>query len=160
MIGLSGLATLALMITVLEQNLSLTRQENYVQTFALSTELASDLKECSANIITYAVQLWYLKKNRPQNRLKILRVKQKLFAEIKAIKELKIEKRLLLDNYVGMHEIMTLQQRIEEKYEKTHERTKTTEKTVVDINEKLNDMQQQMTTLQTSMNTLLDQMKK
>lgn len=138
----------------------MTRQENYVHTFVISSELANDLKDCSANIVKYAVKLWFLKKRHQTKVIHLLRVQQRLFAEINTLKELKIEKRQLSDNYAGIQEIMTLQQRMSTQYDQAQQNTIHMEKNITKMSDKLNTIENQMVALQTSMNTLLDQMKK
>ena len=109
LVGIVGILSSALLIAVVAQKLVLRREEKYVHTFVLNVELAKARKIHAANIIKYAILAWYLTHVNRRKSFKYLQTQRKLFAEIFCLQQVKRAQRGLIDNCVGLHELMTVQ---------------------------------------------------
>ncbi|CAF1549412.1 unnamed protein product, partial [Rotaria sordida] len=70
--------TNALLISVLAQKLKLTRSEKYVHSFVLDIELAKKRKHQAANVIKFAIKIWYLKRKHRSTSTEYIKVQRRL----------------------------------------------------------------------------------
>lgn len=156
MIGFGGILITALLIAVLAQKLLLTRSEKYVHTFVLNTELAKERYEHAANVIKFAVLAWYSRRKYKSNSFHHFRAQRKLFHSISCLKRSKKEQKILADNCVGLHELMSFQQDINVHYETSIDRLTLMKKNMRDIDHRLNGLTENMNSLLTTLNTLMN----
>ena len=119
--GLIGVFSTALLISVLAQKLQLTRSEKYVHHFDLNIQLAKERKHHAANIIKFALQVWFFKRKSHHRAHRLLRAHRKLFHSIHLIQQLDLMQRNLNENCVGLPELVTLQRDMIIKTEQTEE---------------------------------------
>jgi hypothetical protein len=104
-----GLFLSALVISVLAQKLVLSRWEKYVHNFVLNMDLTKQRKNEAANIIKYAVKVWYLKRKDRQKCMKCIKAQWKLFRSIRIMQGVKQDQRRLVDSCVVLADVFTLQ---------------------------------------------------
>ena len=119
--GLIGVFSTALLISVLAQKLQLTRSEKYVHHFDLNVQLAKERKHYAANIIKFAVQVWYFKRKSHRMSRRLLQAQRKLYHSIHLIQQLDLMQRNLDENCVGLPELVTLQRDMIIKSEQTED---------------------------------------
>lgn len=146
-----GLLTSALLIAVLVQKLLLTRSEKYVHTFVLNTELAKQRYHHAANVVKFSIQVWCIKRKNRSGSLHAVNVQRKLFRSISYLQQTKQQQKTLLDNCVGLHELMSLQQNINIQYEQSASQMSAMENSMKRIEEQLNLLARNMDVLQASL---------
>jgi macrodomain Ter protein organizer (MatP/YcbG family) len=158
--GFVGLLSSALLITVLAQKLLLTRREKYVHTFVLNTVLAKERQHHAANVVKYAIHIWFLKRKPKTKFLQSIRAQRKLYGSIACLQEVKQQQKNLINNCVGLHELMAVQQNMNMQYDESVEQMMQMKNDGRKVEEKLNIMAQSIDNLQTSVNILLDNLSK
>ena len=156
MVGLGGILITALLITVLAQKLLLSRSEKYVHTFVLNTELAKKRYDHAANVIKFAVLAWYLRRKYETDSFPHLRAQRKLFYSISCLQRTKKAQKILADNCVGLHELISLQQNIHTQYETSIDRMNTMRTNMDGIETRLNHLTNNFNALMSSLNLLLN----
>jgi peroxiredoxin family protein len=157
---LIGLLSSALLIAILAKKLLLTREEKYVHTFVLNTQIAKERKNQAANVIKFAMKTWYLKRQDKSTSIQNFQAQRKLFRSIHYLQQIKQEQRNLVDNCVGLSELMTIHRNTSVQTEGTVEQIAAIKTEVKKIKEKLNNMNRSMDTLQNTLNVLLDKVAK
>lgn len=150
-----GLLSSALLISVLAQKLVFSRGEKYVHTFVLNTVLAKERQHLAANIVKYAIHIWCLRRKSKTKSLKFLQVQKKLFESIGSLQAIKQRQKNLINNCIGMHELMTVQQNLNTQCDESVEQMMQMKNDVRKIEGKLNMMAESINSLQTSINILL-----
>ena len=156
MIGVIGLASSALLIAILANKLLLTREEKYVHTFALNTQIEKKLKHQAANVIKFAMKTWYLKRKDKSTSIQKFQAQRRLFGSIHCIQQIRQRRRNLVDNCIGFSELMTMHRDTRARAEETAEQIVEIKTRVQKIEENLNNMNRSMETLQNTLNILLD----
>ena len=160
MVGLIGLLSSALLIAILAKKLLLTREEKYVHTFVLNTQIAKELKHQAANVIKFAMRTWYLKRKDKSASIRNFQAQRKLFRSIHCIQQIRQRRRNLVDTCIGFSELMTILRNTRAQTEGAAEQTPAIETQAKEIEEKLNNMDRRMETLQKTLNVLLDKVAK
>lgn len=160
MTGLVGILASALLIAVLAQKLLLTRSQKYVHNFVLSTELARRRHDHAANVVKYAIKVWFLRRREKAGMITLLIAQQKLFRSISYLQRTKQKQKTIMDNCVGLHELMSLQQNINTHHEQAGTRMMDMEHTLENINQRLNLLTENIVNFQNSLNFLINHMKK
>jgi chromatin segregation and condensation protein Rec8/ScpA/Scc1 (kleisin family) len=106
------------------------------------------------------VKVWFLKRKNKTKYIQYLQAQRKLFLSISCLQQIKKEQHSLVDNFVGLHELMAIQRNINMQHDKTVQEITETQCKINKIEEKLNNLTHNMNMLQTSMNILLDTMNK
>lgn len=155
-----GILTSALLIAVLAQKLLLTRCQKYVHNFVLNTELSRRRHEHAANVVKFAVKVWYLRRHDKSEQIAHLIAQRKLFSSISYLQRTKQQQKGLTDNCVGLHELMTLQQNINTQYDQSAAKMTEMDDTLTKINGRLDNLTENIETFQHSFNRLINQLKK
>ncbi|CAF3570910.1 unnamed protein product [Adineta steineri] len=155
-IGFIGLLSSALLISVLAQKLLLTREEKYVHTFVSNTELAKERQYQAANIVKFAIKVWFLKRQNKAPSIRCIQVQKKLFQSIYHLKEIKKQQRNSTDNCIDLHELVTIQQNTNMQIEETVQHMTEIKCEMNKIQIELNNMILNMNNLQTTLNILLN----
>ncbi|UJR32651.1 hypothetical protein I4U23_020111 [Adineta vaga] len=147
-IGLFGLLSSALLITVLSQKLQLTREEKYIHTFVLNMQLSKDHQYQAANVVKFAIKVWYLKRQNKQTFMQSLQAQRQLYRSIHYLQQTKRQQGYLVDSCIGLHEVMTLQRNINTQYDETLQQMtqmkndiRKTRKDLNNISKAMNNMQ-------------------
>ena len=112
-VGLVGISASALLIAVLAQKLSMTREEKYVHTFVLNIELAKKRMYLAANVLKFSMKVWFLKRKNKMGSLDFYAVQQKLFKSVYELQQIKKQQRNLTGRCLGLSELMNTQQKAE-----------------------------------------------
>ncbi|CAF1515310.1 unnamed protein product [Rotaria sordida] len=140
-IGLVGVFSTALVIAVLAQKLLLDRCEKYVHNFVMNIELAKEHKIQAANIVKFAVKVWYMKnKNISLSSIRYLQVRRRLFQAIHLVQQVKQERGKLIDNCIDQIDLLTMQRKTNAQTYETKEQLKTMKVKIDNIEEKLIEM--------------------
>ncbi|CAF3489330.1 unnamed protein product [Rotaria sp. Silwood1] len=164
-IGLVGVFSTALVIAVLAQKLLLDRCEKYVHNFALNIGLAKEHKIQAANVIKFAMKVWYMKNHkRPVSSIQFLKVQRRLFQSIHFLQQVKQEQGKLIDNCVDQIDLLTIQRQTSaQTYESTEQlhimkvKIDNIEEKIVEINTNINNT---VNDIQKTLNILLDKVSK
>ena len=149
LVGIVGILSSALLIAVVAQKLVLRREEKYVHTFVLNIELAKARKDHAANIIKYAIKAWFLRHRNRHQSFKYLQTQRKLFLEIFSLKQVKRAQRGLVDNCVGLHEVITVQRATGEQVDKNAV-------AMDELRQQMTQFSQALQTLQSSLTILVE----
>ncbi len=151
-----GVLSTALLISVLAQKLELSRSEKYVHNFVLNMKIAKERKNQAANVIKSVLKIWYLKRKNRLTSNEYIKAQRRLFRSINFNQQLKQEQKKLVDNCIGIPELIVMQRQINDKTDENTQ-TLTIMKLKVDkIEEKLIDMDQTMTKIQDTLHLLLN----
>ena len=145
-----GLLQAALLIAILSNKLVLSREQKYVHTFLLNNRLRHEYKHQAANIIKFAIKLWYLKQN-PQNSLLpfvYFHLEQKLFRAIKAFQLIKRKQANLVGCCTDLNDIMTAQQDTSRNSEQTNHQIEIIQADIKQIQKYLVDLNRTIVLLQ------------
>ena len=149
----------ALLITVFTLQLLLNRPEKYLHTFVVNSELANERREQAANVIKYAFQVWFQKRNRTKvPSIQRFRAERKLFESISAFKETKREQLLSIDSCVGPIELITLQRQTNENTESTNQQLGKMKTQVSAIEDQLVDVKNTISSVQNTLQMLVNQL--
>jgi hypothetical protein len=153
---LIGLLLSALLIAIIAQKLHLTREEKYVHTFVLNNRLIGKRKNQAANIIKFAVKVWYLKRHGKSTSIQYFQAQQKLFRSILSFQKVRQQQRNLVDTCVGFTELITIERNTSAQTEETVEEIVEIKTEVKQIKEELKNLNHSMNILQNTLNILLD----
>lgn len=153
--GVIGVFSTALLISVLARKLQLTRSEKYVHHFDLHIQLSKQRKTHAANIIKFAIKVWFLKRKHRQRTRQLLQLQRKLFHEIHANQQLEQTRRKLSENCIGLPEIITLQRDMAMKTEENSDCLMTIQTRIKQIEDRLDHLDQSMTSVQRSLDLLV-----
>ncbi len=109
-IALFGLLSSALLISVFAQKLQLTRWEKYVHKFVSDIELTRQRREQAANVVKFAIKVWFLKRKNRFQSFQSLKAQRFVSQSINSLRRIKIERRKLNENCLGLVELIHLQQ--------------------------------------------------
>lgn len=109
LISIAGIVLSALIITVLSKKMEFRRWEKYVHNFVLNKDLNKAREYAAANIIKCAMNIWRLKRRGQHQSVKYLRMQRKLFTWVRTIQRIKRDQRKLIDNCVGLAELLHVQ---------------------------------------------------
>lgn len=154
--ALIGTFATALLISVLAQKLILTRWEKYVYNFVLNLELAKKRRHQAANIIKFAVKVWYLRRKNKSKTLKFMKTQWRLFQSIRLVQEVKREQRQLTDNCYTLADLLILQRDGNFTAEKVVNDTNEMKISMEKIDKKFSDMDKTMIAIQNTLNRLLN----
>ena len=128
----------ALLISVLAQKLVLTRWEKYLNNFVLNIQLSKARQHQRANVIKFAVQVWYFKRKDRSKSLQFFRAQWKLFRSIRAIQETKLDQRKLHDSSIFLADLYTFQRDESNKTEKIIQQINSMDRVINNIHYQLN----------------------
>ncbi|CAF2638772.1 unnamed protein product [Rotaria sp. Silwood2] len=154
-IGLTGVLSTALLISVLAEKLQLIRSEKYVHNFVSNIELAKQRNNQTANVIKFAIKLWYLKQTHRSTSTEYIKTKRKLIRSIRFSRKLKQEQGKLIDNCIGLQEIITIQRETNSKIEENAEQLIIMKLQVDKIDENFVNINHTMISIQKTLNLLL-----
>jgi hypothetical protein len=120
--------------------------------------LAKEHRHQAANVIKFALTIWYLRRKYRPTSSEFITAKRRLFRSIHFNKQLKEERKKLIDNCVGLPEIITIQREAGAKTRENVKQSIIMKSKVDQIEEKLVDMNKTMTDIQNKLNLLLDRM--
>ncbi|CAF0926379.1 unnamed protein product [Adineta steineri] len=156
LIGLFGLILSALLIAIIAQKLLLTRDEKYVHTFVLNTKLIRNRRNYAANVIKFAIKVWYLKRQNKHKSFQYFQAHRKLFGSIHHFQKIRQEQRNLDDQCVGFIELMALQQNTNIQAKEAIEQMMAFKNEVKEIKEELFSMNRNICNLQKTLHVLLE----
>ena len=159
MVGLVGILSSALLIAVVSQKLSFRREEKYVHTFVLNIELAKQRRIHAANIVKFAIKAWFLRQRDRRKSIQYLQAHRKLFSAIYNLQQIKKRQSGLVDNCVGLHELMTSQRSTGDQMDDTVVKIAEMKMEINKIDTQIQKVNQTLDTLQTTLNILLEKMK-
>ncbi len=134
----------------------LTRWEKCVYNFVSNIELAKERKGQAANVIKFAIKVWYLRRKDKSKSIQCFKAQWKLFRSIRIVQEVKLEQRKLIDGSIVLADLFTLQRNENDQTEKIAEQMDTMKITIDKIEEKFIDMNQMMNNMQYKLNLFLD----
>lgn len=111
-------------------------------------------------MVKFAIKVWYLRRHDKSKQLAHLIAQRKLFHSISSLQQIKQHQESLVDNCVGLHELMTLQQIINTQYDQSAARMTEMDDTLTKIDERLNNLTENINLFQHSFHHLIHQMKK
>jgi hypothetical protein len=155
-----GLLLSALLIAILSKKLLLTREQRYVYTFLLNTLLGRSHKNEAANIIKFAIKVWYLKRKNKTTSIQYFQVQRKLFQTIYCHQKHKQKRRNLVGSCLGFIELMDTQRNTNIQNEETIDQIAAIKVEVKEIKKELSDLNRNMDTLQKTLNILLSKDRK
>ncbi|CAF4679298.1 unnamed protein product [Rotaria sp. Silwood1] len=154
MIGLIGVLSTALLISVLAQKLMMNRSEKYVHNFVLNIELSKKRKMEAANVIKYAFKVWHMKKkNVTVSAVRYLQIQRQLFQSIHSLHETKQQQAQLVDNCVDQIDIIALQRNTSVQTSEVTEELQT-----MKVN--INDMKEELMAMNINMNNTINNMQR
>jgi hypothetical protein len=107
-------------------------------------------------VIKSVLKIWYLKRKNRLTSNEYIKAQRRLFRSINFNQQLKQEQKKLVDNCIGIPELIVMQRQINDKTDENTQ-TLTIMKLKVDkIEEKLIDMDQTMTKIQDTLHLLLN----
>jgi hypothetical protein len=155
-IGLIGILSTALLISVLAQKLKLIRSEKYVHNFVLNIQLAKERKIQAANVIQCVVRVWYLKRKYQSSSNEYIQAQRRLFRSIHFNQQLKHKQKQLIDNCIGFPELVSTQRQITVHLQQNTQQSILIKSKIEQIEEKLIQINQTMINLQKTLNHLYE----
>ncbi|CAF1679226.1 unnamed protein product [Adineta ricciae] len=155
-----GVLSTALLISVLARKLELSRAEKYVHNFVLNMKLVKDRKHQASNVIKFVLKLWILRRKNQASSNEFLKAQRGLVRSMHFNQQIKQEQKKLVDNCVGMPELIIMQR---DTNDKTYENTSTLivmKGKIEKIEEKLCQIDQTMIDIQNSLRILSNQLAK
>jgi hypothetical protein len=132
-----------------------------VHSFVLNTELAKQHKAQAANIIKHALRIWIWERtNKPLSSIQHLEEQRKLFRSIDIIHHIKQKERKLIDNNIGLPEIVTLQRETNTTTDKTMQKLTHLELKIDSLEDQINNVNYTMNSIQTTLDLLVDKVTK
>lgn len=150
-----GVFSTALLISVLARKLQLTRSEKYVHHFDLHIQLSKQRKIYAANIIKFAIQVWFFKHRHRLCTRQQLQAQRKLFHAINANQQLEQTRRKLTENCIGLPEIITLQQDMSVKTDENAESLIHIQARMKQIEDRLTHLDQSVSSIRSSLDLLV-----
>ena len=151
-----GIVLSALLVAIIARNLHLTREQNYIQTFALNTQLTKKLQNQAANVIKFAIKSWFLKRQDRSTSMKYFQTQRKLFRSIHSAQTIKHNERILVDSCVGFSELITEQRTTNTRAEETASEIVAIRTEVKSIRHELYGLNRHISVLHDTLNLLLD----
>ncbi len=124
--------------------------------FVLNIGLAKERKIQAANVIKYAIKLWYLKRTHRPTSFEYIKIQRRLLRSIHLNQQLKQEQRKLVDNCIGLSELLTIERKTNDKIQENTERLTLMKLKVDQIEGQLADINQTMTNIQNTLTLLLN----
>ncbi|CAF1029460.1 unnamed protein product [Rotaria sordida] len=155
-VGLIGLLLSAILIAILTQKLLLTRKQKYVHTFVLNTRLEKKRKNQAANIIKFAIKVWYLKRRNKSTSIEYFLTQRKVFQSIHHLQKIRQDQRNLIDICVDLTDLMTIHRDTSVQTRETVGQIVAIKTDIKKIEEELKNINYCMNTLQNTLNVLLD----
>ena len=157
MTALFGLLSSALLISVVAQKLKLTRWEKHVHKFVYDIELSRKRRDQAANVIKFAIKVWYLKRKKRYHRSHQYHKSERLlYKSIHDYRQIKHEQRKLNENCSDFIESIHIQRYTSIKT-KTILRDLTIMKSKIDkIEVKFNDINHTINNIQNTLNVLVE----
>ncbi|CAF4985119.1 unnamed protein product [Rotaria sp. Silwood1] len=155
-VGLIGLLSSAILIAILTQKLLLTREEKYVHTFVLNTRLEKKRKNQAANVIKFAIKVWYLKRRNKSTSIEYLLTQRKVFRSIHHLQKIRQNQRNLIDICVDLTDLMTIHRDTSVQTRETVGQIVAIKTDIKKIEEELKNINYCMNTLQNTLNVLVD----
>ncbi len=129
--------------------------------FVLNAELAKEYKVQAANIVKYSVKLWFWNRiDKPVSSAQYNRLKRKVHQSINIIHHIKEEQRKLIDNCVGLPEIVTIQRSTNTYTEDTIKKMAKLELKIDNVEKQLTDVNQSINSIQNTLNLLVNTLAK
>jgi hypothetical protein len=138
----------------LAQKLEFSRSEKYVYSFVLNTALAKEHEYQAANVVKYAIKLWFMEKQGKATSIRRYQAQQRLYGSILSFKKNEQERRKLIDNCVGIVDSITMQCKTTTEIDKTAQQIRTMTTKVDKIDANLIDINQTMSSLQNTLNAI------
>lgn len=136
-----GILSSALLISVLTQKLVLNRWEKYLHNFMLSIAVAKDRRGNAANVIIFAVKIWFYQRRRKCSQIEIFRLRWKLHRSIERLKQGKHEERKLTDHCLCLADLANLQRQ-------SNDRTFELRENSLDFREKIERIEEKLDRIQ------------
>lgn len=109
-IALFGLLSSALLISVAAQKLQLSRWEKYVHNFASEIDLRRQRRAQAANVIKFALKVWYIQRRQNRGRsLPRFQTQRSLRQSIDAQRKIRQEQRKLQENSLDFVQSIEIQ---------------------------------------------------
>jgi hypothetical protein len=156
MTALFGLLSSALLISVFARKLQLTRWEKYVHNFVSDIEFNRERRGRAANVIKFAIKVWYLKRRNQLRTCQYLQVKRSLYQSIYSFQKLKHEQRKLTDNSLDLVELIHLQRYTSTKTKRIGREITIMKSTMNQMEEKFVDINNTMNKIQQTLNLLVE----
>ncbi|CAF1106436.1 unnamed protein product [Adineta ricciae] len=156
-VGFIGLLSSALFIAVLTQKLHLTREEKYVHTFVSKMQLAKDRENQAANVVKFAMKVWYLKRQNKRTFIQSFHAQRKLFRAISSLQQTKRQQGYLMDSCIGLHEIIIMQHNLTAQHDETLQQMEQMKNDIRKIQTESGHILEIMKNIQTTLNTRLNQ---
>lgn len=157
MTALFGLLSSALLISVVAQKLELTRWEKHVHKFVSDIELSRQRRDQAANVIKFAIKVWYLKRKNPHPRyFEYLKSQRLLYKSIHDYRQIKQDQRKLNETCSDFIESIHIQRYTSIKTKKILRDITIMKSTIDKLEEKFLDINQTMTNIQNTLNLLLE----
>ena len=150
-----GVFSTALLISVLARKLQLTRSEKYVHHFDLNIQLSKQRKIHAANIIKFAIQVWFYKNRHRRTTRQQLQAQRKLFHAIHANQQLEQTRRKLTENCIGLPEIITLQRDMSYKTDENAESLANIQTRMKQIEDRLSHLDQSICSIRSTLELLV-----
>lgn len=155
-IALIGVLATALLISVVAQKLVLTRWEKHVHYCVADIELSRQHREQAANVIKFAIKVWYLKRKYNLRSFQYLKTEQMLYKSIYKIRKIKLEQRKLNDNCLDLFELINIQRYTSIKTKRIAKEITTIKFTMEQMQEKFIYMNNTINNIQNTLKQLLD----
>jgi len=120
--------------------------------------LAKEHQHQAANVIKCALRVWYLRRKHRPTSSEFITAQRRLFRSIHFIKQVKEESKKLIDNCVGLPEIITIQREVSAGTQENIQQSIIMKSKIDQIEEKLINMNKTMMDIQNTLNLLLDRM--
>jgi hypothetical protein len=153
---LIGVSATALLISVVAQKLELTRWEKYLHHYVSDIELSRKRREQAANVIKFAIKVWYLKRKYNLRSFQYLKAQRMLFKSIHSIREIKFDQRKLTDSCLDLIELINIQRYTSIKTKRIVKEVTTIKFTMDKMEEKFLEMRNSINKIQYTLNILLD----
>lgn len=154
MSAMIGILSSALLISVLAQKLLLNRWEKYVHNFVLNIELAKTRKHEAANVIKFAMRVWFLKRKNKTSSMHHLKAQWKLFRSIHTLQEVKHERRKLVDGCLGLADVFNLQRTGDDRMETIGQDVNAMKQTIDQWEHQLSNLNQTMSSIQHTLSSI------
>jgi hypothetical protein len=155
-IAFIGVLVTALLISVVAQKLALTRSEKYVHTFVSDIELSRERRIQAANVIKFAMKVWYLQRKDRLRSIRYIKAQRSLCRSIYILRKIRHKQRKLTENCLGIVELTNVQ-----RYTSIKTKIIAREVTIIKIKmdkieEKFGDMNITMNNIQHTLHLLLN----
>ena len=153
-----GIVLSALLVAIITRNLHLTREQNYIQTFALNTQLTKKLQNQAANVIKFAIKSWFLKRQDRSTSMKYFQTQRKLFQSIHSAQTIKHDKRILVDSSIDFTGSSSAQQTTGVRMDEITTEIVSIKTEVKNMRHELHSLNRHINTLQETLNLVLNKL--